>query len=94
MKGDVTQITKDILLKAEMRDVIKITDSKPNKDDFEESLKSIYAELQDKIEQKVLYQQLDEQALINEALCAENCLGRWIWKSGEVKSQGLIPWEI
>jgi hypothetical protein len=27
---------------------------------------------------------LDDQALVNEALCAENCLGRWIWKSGEL----------
>lgn len=32
---------------------------------------------------------------MNEALCAQNCVGRWIWKSGEVKApQGLVPWEV
>lgn len=36
---------------------------------------------------------LDQQALVNEALCAENCLGRWIWKSGNLKSLS-VPWEV
>ena len=38
---------------------------------------------------------LNDQALVNEALCAQNCVGRWIWKSGEVKApQRLVPWEV
>ena len=27
---------------------------------------------------------LQEQNSINEALCAENCSARWLWKSGEL----------
>jgi hypothetical protein len=27
---------------------------------------------------------LNEQASINDALCAENCSARWLWKSGDL----------
>jgi len=37
---------------------------------------------------------LNEQALVNEALCAENCVGRWIWKSGDLHQQNHVPWEV
>jgi hypothetical protein len=37
---------------------------------------------------------LNEQALVNEALCAENCVGRWIWKSGDLQQQNQVPWEV
>lgn len=66
---------------------------KTDRDDFEQSLLKIQQELNDKIGTKELNVHLDEQTLINEALCAENCIGRWIWKSGVAKSSG-IPWEV
>lgn len=37
---------------------------------------------------------MDSQALINDALCSENCTGRWAWKSGQVKNGYAVPWEI
>jgi len=37
---------------------------------------------------------LAEQNSINEALCAENCSARWLWKSGELQNGFAIPWEI
>lgn len=37
---------------------------------------------------------MDSQALINDALCAENCTGRWAWKSGQVKNGYAVPWEL
>src|SRR4051812_12297063 len=37
---------------------------------------------------------MDNQAIINEHLCAENCLARWTWKSGQLKSNYAVPWEI
>ena len=27
-------------------------------------------------------------------MCQQNCIGRWIWKSGELKNAYAIPWEI
>ena len=41
-----------------------------------------------------LKEALNDQALVNEALCAENCVGRWVWKSGDLHHQSLVPWEV
>ena len=37
---------------------------------------------------------MDNQAIINDAVCSENCLGRWSWKSGVVRNGYAVPWEI
>lgn len=36
----------------------------------------------------------DDQALVTEALCAENCVARWVWKSGDLLQGQQIPWEV
>ncbi len=40
-----------------------------------------------------MQEMFDDHALVQEALCAENCTARWIWKSGELHSAGQVPWE-
>ena len=35
-----------------------------------------------------------EQSEINETLCTENIAAKWAWKSGELKSGSMVPWEI
>ncbi len=94
LKVSMEDLNKQVLMKANMKDVVTIADQKTNRDDFESSLQSIQAELMEWLSSKELHAALDEQALINEALCAENCLGRWIWKSSKLKSSTLVPWEI
>ena len=37
---------------------------------------------------------LAEQSTINEALCAENCVARWLWKSGDLVNGYAVPWEV
>ena len=37
---------------------------------------------------------MDNQAIINDTLCNENNIGRWLWKSGKVKNNLSIPWEV
>lgn len=44
----------------------------------------------DEIKQLLPY----DDKLIIEALCSENCTGRWLWKSGELSSGFTVPWEI
>jgi hypothetical protein len=41
----------------------------------------------------------EEQLQLNEILCAENCVARWLWKNGlvEITPQGLkntIRWDL
>ena len=46
------------------------------------------------VKEQQLRDALNDQALVNEALCAENCVGRWVWKSGDLHSLNLVPWEV
>ena len=36
----------------------------------------------------------DEQTVINDALCSQNLVARWIWKSGKLKNQHGVPWNV
>ena len=36
----------------------------------------------------------EDHNLVQEALCAENCLGRWIWKSSNLQGASQVPWEV
>jgi hypothetical protein len=40
----------------------------------------------------------EEQNSLNEALCSENCVARWLWKSGAVETskgiQNLVKWDL
>ena len=49
-----------------------------------QTLQLIQTEVERCVREEDLNKSLNEQALVNEALCAENCLGRWIWKSGDL----------
>lgn len=47
-----------------------------------------------KVNQEELKAFTKEQGNINESLCTENIAARWAWKSGELKSGSMVPWEI
>ena len=44
----------------------------------------MHSEIEYKTDHKEFKEALNEQNSINEALCAENCVARWLWKSGEL----------
>ena len=79
-------------MKANIKDVSTIIDKKSSIDDVNKALIEVHKELDLKCSQQEVTASLNDQALINEALCAENCVARWIWKSGEVKSGYAVPW--
>jgi len=68
-----------------------------NKDTINEKLLSeiteLRVEIQSKVSKQILMTLRSEQDIINEALCAENCVIRWLWRSGVLKKKA-IPWEI
>ena len=51
-------------------------------------------ELQSRVGGREFREALTEQGTINEALCAENCVARWLWKSGELINGYAVPWEV
>jgi hypothetical protein len=93
-KSSIEDMTKEIIQKAKSRDLAALSDEKASREELEKMFQSIQKDLMDKVSAAEIKMSLDEQALINEALCSENCLGRWVWKSGELKASCLVPWEV
>lgn len=85
-RSSIEDMTKEIIQKAKSRDLISIAEEKANREEVEKYFQTLQRELLDKASLKEIKASLDEQALINEAICSENCIGRWVWKSGELKS--------
>ncbi|MDR3548156.1 MAG: hypothetical protein P4M11_07835 [Candidatus Pacebacteria bacterium] len=93
VRENLEAVQKELSLKANIKDVCALVDVKANVDDVNRSLDAVNKELGRKSNGEDLTTALSSQALINEALCAENCSGRWLWKSGAVKSGYAVPWE-
>lgn len=93
-KSSIEDMTKEIIQKAKSRDLVTLGEEKANREEVEKMLQNMQREVNEKVSSKEIKNTLDEQALINEALCSENCIGRWVWKSGELKASCLIPWEV
>jgi len=63
-------------------------------DDVNRALVDIHKELDAKPNSEELVSFTKEQQVINESLCTENIAARWAWKSGELRSGSMVPWEI
>jgi hypothetical protein len=62
-------------------------------DDVNNALREINEALAERVTEADLQTVLKDQATINETLCSENIVGRWMWHSGDLKPGSLIPWE-
>jgi DNA-binding IscR family transcriptional regulator len=94
VKRNLEDVQKEILLKANIKDVCTLLDTKANIDDVNKALVEIHKELDGKSNGEDMTTMVNDQALINESLCTENIVGRWAWKSGELKTGSSVPWEI
>ncbi|CAI2386412.1 unnamed protein product [Moneuplotes crassus] len=93
-RSSIEDMTKEIFQKAQAKDLLKLDEEKASREEMGRIFQNITRDIQEKVSAQDVKASFDEQALINEALCSENCLGRWVWKSGELKASCLIPWEV
>lgn len=93
-KAVFEDLNKELQLKANIKDLITLMDQKANVEDVNNTLALVQREVEKCLPEEEMRKALNEQALVNEALCAQNCVGRWIWKSGEIKPNNLVPWEV
>jgi len=80
------QITDILDSKRSKNEKISIID-----DDIHSKIEEIKNEL--KSNKNEFSSALNNQALINETLCNENKLGRWLWNSGKLKNNYNIIWD-
>lgn len=93
-KSSIEDMAKELIQKAQAKDLSTLFEEKASRHELDKAFQALHGDLSDKVPVAELKTHLEEQKLVNEALCSENCIGRWIWKSGEAKSSGLIPWEV
>jgi hypothetical protein len=87
-------VAKDMMLKCNIKDICALLDMKANIDDTNKALEEIHKDLDRRVQLSDFSSHINGYNSVIEALCAENCLGRWLWKSGELKTGSLVPWEI
>lgn len=93
-KEALDELYKATLLKANIKDVCTLLDHKANADEVSQAFADVTADLDMRVSTAELNAFTQEQLLVNEVLCAENCVGRWIWKSGALLGNSVIPWEV
>lgn len=94
LRDSMDNLGKELLLKANIKDVCTLLDSRQDSGRRLEMVQDISSALDSKASLDELKHFMIEQNSINEALCAENCVARWLWKSCRVKTGGYIPWEV
>ena len=87
-------IKKDINSTNESKELNKSLNTKVTIEHFNKLISEINKKLNEKVNTSDFTSALDNQSLINDTLCNENIIGRWLWKSGTNKNNYLIPWEI
>lgn len=85
---------KSTLLKADIKDVCTLLDLKANSDEVCRAFADLTADLSLRALAGDLKAFTQEQLLINEVLCTESCVGRWLWKSRAVTRNCMVPWEV
>ena len=87
-------IHKDINSKVDVKNILELLKSKMDTENFNKIIKNIKNELSTKVNTNDFSNAMDSQAIINDTLCNENNIGRWLWKSGKVKNNLSVPWEV
>lgn len=93
-RSSLEEIQKDLMMKANIKEILSLLKNKADIDDVNKALTQIHEELDSKCAMENFNSAMDNQAIINDALCAENCVARWSWKSGQVRNGYAVPWEI
>ena len=87
-------IHKDMNSKADLKNIINILKSKLDIENFNDEIKILKKEVGGMTPLADFSSAMDNQAIINDTLCNENNIGRWLWKSGKIKNNLAIPWEV
>jgi len=91
--ANIDEIKKDLSLKSTHKDVYTIQEMKLSIKDFDKKMKELELVLDNKPNIHEINKQFSHHNEIIEVLCTENCIARWIWKSGKLKGN-LVPWEV
>ncbi len=91
--SNMDNMHNEILTKADVNDVNNWLKNKVNKEDMEHSLNNLNNDINLKVSKIDFNNAMNNQAIINDTICNENQVGRWLWKSGKIKGGYAVPWD-
>ena len=91
--SNMDNMHNEILTKADVNDVNNWLKNKVNKEDMEHSLNNLNNDINLKDNKIDFNNAMNNQAIINDIICNENQVGRWLWKSGKIKGGYAVPWD-
>ena len=77
-----------------IKKINSLLNNKVNIDEYNMALNKIKKELNIKIDNTEFNNAMNNQSIINDIICNENQIGRWLWKTGKMKGGFTIPWDI
>lgn len=92
LKKKFEGVHNEISAKVSNENFVEALNQKVNFEEINKSIEEMYLAIDKKLEISDFESQICGQNLINDALCAENRLARWIWKSGDLSS-GHVVWD-
>jgi len=94
IKSTLENVGKDITQKSNIKDVCKLLDLKANNSSVEKSISWCKQEISARLPLQQYEEDKSKQGFILDVLTQENFVGRWVWKSGDIKQNQSVPWEF
>ena len=91
--SNLDNMHNELLSKADINEMNQLLSNKVNIEEINQSLNKIKGDMNLKANKIDFNNAINNQALINDIICNENQVGRWLWKSGKVKGGYTIPWD-
>ena len=76
-----------------IKKINSLLNNKVSIDEYNMALNKIKKELNIKIDNTEFNNAMNNQSIINDIICNENQIGRWLWKTGKMKGGFTIPWD-
>ena len=90
--GLLEELTHLVHEKATLKEIVQVLDQKSNHEEVARAFSEVQRELVRKTDEIRQFQ--EEQSVVNESLCSENIVGRWIFKQGPLCTGSLVPWNV
>ncbi|CAI2384761.1 unnamed protein product [Moneuplotes crassus] len=91
--SEFTDLVERVQKDQKNEEVFTLLNEKAEIDHVNKALTEIHDELDIKANHEDIDSNIRGIENMMEALCSENCVGRWYWKSGNLKNDTCIPWE-
>ena len=91
--SNMDNMHNELITKADVNDVNNWLKNKVNTEDMDHSLNNLNNNINLKVSKIDFNNAMNNQAIINDIICNENQVGRWLWKSGKIKGGYAVPWD-